>query len=128
MKLKLLSIFLFVSVVLFAQEKQDSTVFVLAADDPVLATIDSMMASGYFESLGFNDNVGELNVNNYHKDSVPVFDSLTYAARFEELNKNSPFSIVYNTYITGYVNMYAKRRKKNNCKNARISTYLFPYI
>lgn len=126
MRYNFLIILVLISSVFFAQENQDSSVFVLTEDDPVLEMIDSMMASGYFESLGFNDNVGELNVNNYHKDSVPVFDSATYAARFEELNKNSPFSIVYNSYITGYVNMYAKRRKKTTAKMLGLAPIYFP--
>ena len=114
------------STVFYAQEKTDTTQFILTADDPVLAMIDSMVASGYFENLGFNDNIDELNVHNYHPDSVPVFDSATYAARFEELNKNSPFSIVYNQYIKGYVNMYAKRRKKTTAKMLGLAPIYFP--
>lgn len=126
MKYNLVIILTLISSLFFAQEKQDDTRFQLTEDDPVLAMIDSMMASGYFESLGFNDNVGVLNVNNYHKDSVPVFDSATYAARFEELNKNSPFSIVYNPYIKGYVNMYAKRRKRTTGKMLGLAPIYFP--
>jgi len=126
MRYNFLIVLTLVSTLLFAQQKQDSTTFVLAADDPVLEMIDSMVASGYFESLGFNDNIDELNVHNYHQDSVPVFDSATYAARFEELNKNSPFSIVYNPYIKGYVNMYAKRRKKTTAKMLGLAAIYFP--
>lgn len=126
MKIKLLAIlFLFVAVQAVAQEK-DSTITLLDDDDPVLAAIDSMMASGYFESLGFNDNVEELNVNGYAADSVPVFDSLTYAKRFEVLNANSPFSIVYNSRISGYINLYAKRRKKTTAKMLGLAPLYFP--
>ena len=108
----------------FAQTKDTSKI--MLDDDPVLAAIDSMMASGYFESLGFNDNVEELNTNGYAKDSVPVFDSLTYAQRFEKLNANSPFSLVYNSHITGYVNLYAKRRKKTTAKMLGLAPMYFP--
>ena len=107
-----------------AQEKDTSKVMV--DDDPVLAAIDSMMATGYFESLGFNDNRNELNKNGYSADSVPVFDSLTYAKRFEKLNANSPFSIVYNSYVTGYVNLYAKRRKRVTAKMLGLAPMYFP--
>jgi membrane-bound lytic murein transglycosylase D len=95
-------------------------------DDPVLAAIDSMMASGYFESLGFNDNAKELNTNGYTEDSIPVFDSLTYAKRFEALNANSPFSIVYNSYVKGYVNLYAKRRRRTTAKMLGLAPVYFP--
>jgi membrane-bound lytic murein transglycosylase D len=106
--------------------QSNDTTIVMAEDDPVLAAIDSMMSSGYFESLGFNDNAEELNSNGYAKDSVPVFDSLTYAQRFEELNANSPFSIVYNNYVSGYVNLYAKRRKRITAKMLGLAPVYFP--
>ncbi|MBL4593598.1 MAG: LysM peptidoglycan-binding domain-containing protein [Flavobacteriales bacterium] len=125
MKFKFLVIlFLAVAINCIAQSK-DSSITILD-DDPVLAAIDSMMASGYFESLGFNDNVDELNTNGYAKDSVPVFDSLTYAKRFEILNANSPFSIVYNSYVVGYVNLYAKRRRRITAKMLGLAPMYFP--
>lgn len=120
----LIILFLAGAINCFSQTKDSSKI--ILDDDPVLAAIDSMMASGYFESLGFNDNVEELNKHGYAKDSVPVFDSLTYAKRFEALNANSPFSIVYNSRITGYINLYAKRRKKTTAKMLGLAPLYFP--
>ena len=125
MKLRFLLILIIIQVVSNAQTTNTSKI-VLDDDDPVLAAIDSMVASGYFESLGFNDNRNELNKNGYALDSVPVFDSLTYAKRFEVLNANSPFSIVYNSYVEGYVNLYAKRRKRITAKMLGLAPVYFP--
>jgi membrane-bound lytic murein transglycosylase D len=110
----------------FSQSEDSTEVNVISPDDPVLVAIDSMMASGYFESLGFNDNPEILNVNGYAADSVPIFDSITYANRFEVLNSNSPFCLVYNNYITGYINLYAKRRKKTTAKMLGLAPLYFP--
>ncbi len=126
MKIKLLSLLFLLATSFCVAQQNDSTITLLAEDDPVLAAIDSMMASGYFESLGFNDKVEELNVNGYAADSVPTFDSLTYAKRFEALNVNTPFSLVYNTKITGYINLYAKRRKKTTAKMLGLAPLYFP--
>ena len=126
MKFRFLTILLLSAVCGFSQVADSSKAAFLLEDDPVLAAIDSMMASGYFESLGFNDNVEELNTNGYPADSVPVFDSLTYAQRFEVLNANSPFSIVYNDYIRGYINLYAKRRRKTTAKMLGLAPVYFP--
>ena len=125
MKFKLLVTLLLVATLSSVAQTKDISKTILD-DDPVLAAIDSMMASGYFESLGFNDNVEELNINGYAPDSVPVFDSLTYAKRFEALNANSPFSIVYNSQITGYINLYAKRRKRTTAKMLGLAPLYFP--
>jgi membrane-bound lytic murein transglycosylase D len=127
MKFPLIAIlFLTISLNSFTQESDTTNAETLLEDDPVLAAIDSMMASGYFESLGFNDNPEELNTNGYALDSIPTFDSLTYAQRFEVLNANSPFSIVYNGYIKGYINLYAKRRRKTTAKMLGLAPVYFP--
>jgi len=109
-----------------AGTKSDSLQEFMDKDDPVLAAIDSMMATGYFEALGFNDNIDALNVYDYSKDSVPEFDSLTYHNRFEKLNANSPFSLVYNKYTKGYVNLYAKRRKRVTGRMLGLAPIYFP--
>lgn len=132
MKIRFLILFLIYSLLGFSQvdsnlaNKNLTQKLILAPDDPVLAAIDSMMASGYFEALGFNDNRKELNIYNYPTDSVPNFDSATFANRFEELNKKSPFSIVYNSYTKSYVNLYAKRRKKTTAKMLGLAPVYFP--
>jgi len=125
MKYKIVAILIFVLTInCFAQKKDSSKI--MLDDDPVLAAIDNMMASGYFESLGFTDDVDELNEYGYGKDSIPSFDSLTYIKRFELLNENSPFSIVYNDYVHGYINLYAKRRRKTTAKMLGLAPVYFP--
>jgi len=123
-------IFLVFTVGGFAQQadtiKNTDSESVLASDNPILAAIDSMVATGYFESLGFNDNVIELNINGYSKDSVPTFDSTTYANRFLKINAESPFSLVYNNFVKGYVNLYAKRRKRITAKMLGMAPIYFP--
>ncbi len=124
---KLTLIFLLIlSTSLFSQEKNKDSSFVVLEDDPILAMIDSMMASGYFESLGFNDNVHKKKKYNYAIDSIPVFDSITYAKRFHKLNAHSPFSLVYNNYVRGYVDLYAKRRKKTTARMLGLAPVYFP--
>lgn len=115
---------LFLSAYSFANN--DSIQNAMDQDDPVLAAIDSMMASGYFETLGFNDNVSELNTFGYPKDTVPLFDSITYHNRFEAINVKSPFSLVYNSYTKGYVNLYAKRRRRVTGRMLGLAPIYFP--
>lgn len=123
---KLIILFLLLSTTLFSQEKKETTPFVVLDDDPILAMIDSMMISGYYESLGFNDNLHKKKKYNYAPDSIPVFDSITYAKRFQKLNTQSPFSLVYNNYVKGYVDLYAKRRKKITARMLGLAPVYFP--
>ncbi|MCB0402783.1 MAG: LysM peptidoglycan-binding domain-containing protein [Flavobacteriales bacterium] len=130
MKFYLTCLLFSVTVFAVAQEntvsRKDSIKALFQDDDPVLAIIDSMMATGYFESLGFNDKKAELNTYGYAADSVPTFDSLTYYQRFQELNARTPFSLVYNHYVDGYINLYAKRRKKTTAKMLGLAPVYFP--
>lgn len=127
MKFNNLIILLIISLQSFAAtQNNNDSLFVIEDDDPVLAAIDSMMASKYFESLGFTDNVKKLNKHGYPHDSVPEFDVTTYHKRFAKLNANSPFSIVYNDYVSAYVNLYAKRRKKTTAKMLGLAPIYFP--
>ena len=125
--LYIFTLLLFISSVI-AQDKTNKNkkedTFEILPDDPVLLKIDSMMMSGYFESLGFNDNAHK--VKNYNPDSVPVFDSIIYVTRFKKLNANSPFSLVYNDIVKAYVNLYAKRRKKTTGRMLGLAPVYFP--
>lgn len=118
---------LFISISAIAQQDTSAVEdYEILPDDPVLYQIDSMMMSGYFENLGFNDHVYK--IDNYNPDSVPIYDSIVYAKRFAKINAQSPFSLVYNDIVKAYVNLYAKRRKKNHRAYVGVSPCLFSYI
>lgn len=126
-KIILLFITFFVaSATIFANSDTLKTKFEVEDDDPVLSTIDAAVLSGYFESVGLNDNFTKSTKYKYSRDSVPEFDSLTYVKRFKTLDANSPFSIVYNGYVKAYVNLYAKRRKKTTAKMLGLAPLYFP--
>lgn len=126
MKKILLLLLLTLSISVFSQEKNKENTFVVLDDDPILAMIDSLAASNYHESLGFNDNLHKKKKYNYASDSVPVFDDIIYVKRFEKLNAQSPFSLVYNNYVRGYVDLYAKRRKKTTARMLGLAPIYFP--
>jgi membrane-bound lytic murein transglycosylase D len=126
-KISLLLITFFVaSATIFANSDTTKTKLDLEDDDPILSTIDATVLSGYFESLGLNDNFTKSTKYKYSKDSVPEFDSLTYVKRFKALDANSPFNLVYNGYVKAYVNLYAKRRKKVTAKMLGLAPLYFP--
>lgn len=110
----------------FAIGDTAKTKYDLEDDDPVLSAIDAVTLSGYFESLGLNDNFAKSTKYKYSRDSVPEFDSLTYVKRFKTLDANSPFNFVYNGYVKAYVNLYAKRRKKITAKMLGLAPLYFP--
>lgn len=122
----LLILFFTAAQFVFAGADTSKTKYDLADDDPILSMIDSITLSGYFESLGLKDNFSKSTKYKYAKDSVPEFDEATYIKRFKKMDANSPFKFVYNGYVKGYVNVYAKRRKNTTAKMLGLAPLYFP--
>lgn len=97
------------------------TTFKLVQDDPILSMIDSMIARAYFESLGFKPDA-----TNYKKDSVPRFTPEVYEERLNKLNAKTPFSLVYNDVVSGFINLYANRRRSLTSKELGLAKVYFP--
>ncbi len=80
-----------------------------------------MIAREYFQSLGFKaDNT------NYKKDSVPRFTPEVYEERLNKLNSKTPFSLVYNDVVSGFINLYANRRRSLTAKELGLAKVYFP--
>lgn len=126
-KISLLLVIFFVAFqATYASGDTSKSKYDIADDDQILVTIDSAMLSGYYESLGLNDNFSKSTKFKYAKDSVPEFDEATYIKRFKKMDANSPFKFVYNGYVKGYVSLYAKRRKRTTAKMLGLAPLYFP--
>lgn len=80
-------------------------------DDPVAAMLDSLanmkVLEYAFEKPTFPKN------NKYHfaSDSVPRYDDYTFEARLAKLDAVSPFDLVYNSHVKGFIDLYTIRRR-----------------
>ncbi|RMG80847.1 MAG: LysM peptidoglycan-binding domain-containing protein, partial [Bacteroidetes bacterium] len=105
-----------------AKVKTDSA-FTLAPDDPILAIIDSAVAHHYFLSLGFDDHFDSL----YSKtDTFYTIDSASVTERMQIINQKTPFTLVYNDIVKGYINLYANKRRKVTAKMLGLAPVYFP--
>ncbi len=80
---------------------------------PVADMLDSLMARKMF-STAFNKPVFPRN-NKYKfaEDSVPVYDDYTYQARLAKLDALSPFDLVYNEHVKGFIQLYTVRKRES---------------
>lgn len=91
----------------------------LSQQDNVLEALDSLSRVYYFKKV-------ELDIGNKFKAGViPQCSDEEYARRFEELNKNSPFKLVYNPIVKKYIDNYLKGYKSVAVIKAN-SQYYFP--
>lgn len=104
----------------FAQTTPDST-FKVIKDDPIVAALDSLASSKIMNSADFCPGfyyAGE--------DTAPYFDEATYRKRMAKLDAQSPFDLVYNDAVRGYIDMYTVKKRKVSAKMLGLAQHYFP--
>lgn len=98
----------------------------LLEDDPVAAMLDSLhnkkILDAMFQKTTFNKN------NKFHftPDSIPRYDDNIYEARLAKLNVHSPFDLVYNPHVKGYIELYAIRKRELLSRLIGLSQLYYP--
>jgi membrane-bound lytic murein transglycosylase D len=105
---------------LYAQNYTEST----QPDDPIAAMLDSLERLNYFEK-GY---VKPSKNSKYHfaADSVPRYDDMVYESRLAKLDAQSPFDLVYNDAVRGYIELYAVRKRELVSRMMALSQFYFP--
>jgi membrane-bound lytic murein transglycosylase D len=93
-------------------------------DDPIAAMLDSLVRLNIFEKSAkpFDKN----NKYNFPIDSIPMYSDAVIAQRLAKLDAQSPFDLVYNDQVKGYINMYAVRKRVLVSKVLGLSEMYFP--
>ncbi len=107
----------------YTQQAQND---IIIKDNPILANIDSMMASKLYKNLGKSHtsyNYKSINSVNELNDYTP--ESI-YKERFEKMNENSSFHFVYNSEVKQWLDLYAKRRKGLTARMFGLAPLYFP--
>lgn len=116
---KIIYIYLFLYVGIWAQTP-------ILEDDPIAAMLDSLynkkVLDVMFQKSVFNKN------NKYHfaPDSVPRYDDYVYEARLAKLNIHSPFDLVYNYHVKGYIELYVIKKRELLSRLIGLSTLYYP--
>ncbi len=97
-------------ILLFTTSKSQEPTLPLA-DDPIAAMLDSLANRKVLEYAFLKPTFPKNNKYKYSEDSIPYFDDNTYEARLAKLDAVSPFDLVYNPLVRGFIDMYMRRRK-----------------
>jgi membrane-bound lytic murein transglycosylase D len=95
-------------------------------DDPELMAIDHILVSGYLNHYCFSSDACLLNAYGYESDAVPTFSTEVVANRMQILDRNTPFNLVYNSTVQGFIDLYAVRRRELSKKVLGVSELYFP--
>lgn len=80
-------------------------------DDPVAVMLDSLANIKVLEAAFTKPAFPKNNKYHYSADSIPLFDDNTYEARLAKLDAASPFDLVYNSHVRGFIELYINRRR-----------------
>jgi len=97
-----------------------------AADDPIAGMLDSLLHQKMFETA-FNKPVFPKN-NKYKftEDSIPRYDDYTYQARLAKLDAVSPFDLVFNEHVKGFINLYCVRKRESVSRMMGVAQLYYP--
>lgn len=98
----------------------------LSPDDPEIAAIDKILVSNCLNHFCYSSDQTVLNPFGYASEQVPTFAPELVAARMQVLDKNTPFDLVYNSTVQGFIDLYAVRRRDISSKVLGASQMYFP--
>ena len=99
---------------------------VIGTDDPIAALLDSLANQKLFEKAFTKPVIPKNNKYNFAPDSVPRYDDYTFQARLAKLDVNSPFDLVYNEHVKGFINLYTVRKRESVSRMMGVAQLYYP--
>ncbi|MBI9033462.1 MAG: LysM peptidoglycan-binding domain-containing protein [Bacteroidales bacterium] len=109
-----------------SQELNISDSLLVVNDTINVDALDSLAFETFYGDKVFIPDTAVLNINNYASDFVPVFNDSVYEARFEEINRNTPFEFVYNKTVRNQIDLYSIHRRALTSKMLGLAEHYFP--
>jgi membrane-bound lytic murein transglycosylase D len=108
--------------------EEDSTVFIIGPDDPIVAMLDSLSALKVFRKLDEISGEGIERHPDISPAYIPTFPDSVYRQRIERMNDNSPFEFVFNGWVKSYIDLYGNRRKELTERMLGLGSLYFPFF
>jgi membrane-bound lytic murein transglycosylase D len=96
------------------------------ADDPIAALLDSLANQKMFEKAFSKPVIPKSNKYHFTPDSVPRYDDYTFQSRIAKLDVNSPFDLVYNEHVKGFINLYTVRKRESVSRMMGVAQLYYP--
>ena len=105
---------------LFAQNTLTMT------DNPVAAMLDSFANQKMLEKALLKPIYPKNNKYKFTPDSVPRYEDFVYESRLAKLDAVSPFDLVYNPHVRGFIELYAIRKRELVSRMMGLSQLYYP--
>lgn len=98
----------------------------IRSDDPIAAMLDSLTNQKMFETAFAKPVFPKNNKYKFTQDSIPKYDDYTFQARLSKLDAVSPFDLVYNEHVKGFINLYAVRKRESVSRMMGVAQLYYP--
>ncbi len=98
----------------------------IAPDDPVLLALDHMARSPFIDLTRLDTDSVCLNIYGFEGDTIPQYPNEYYREKLAELDKLTPFNLVYNDRVLAFIKLYTEKRRSQTEKLLGLQQYYFP--
>ena len=100
--------------------------FRMLSGSALLRQLDSLTALKFLNKYEFITDTKELNIYGYDAEEIPVFNDSVYELRIEVLNVQTPIELIYNKHVKAFINLYAKKGRKQTARMLGLKEIYFP--
>lgn len=92
----------------------------------VMEMLDLVSNISYFKDVYLDIDTAVMNIYDYAKDEVPVFDDSIYKMRIEALARETTIPLTFNNHVKSFIDLYANRRRQQSSRMLGLSYVYFP--
>ncbi len=92
----------------------------------VAEILDSLVYATYFKDEYFSASAKMPDRPGFPSHFVPQYTDSVYAARIAALDRKTPFNLVYNEHVRGFIRVYAVDRRNSTAKILGLTKVYFP--
>ncbi len=98
----------------------------IPVENPIADMLDSLSTQKMFETAFSRPIFPKNNKYKFAEDSVPRYDDYTYQARLAKLDAASPFDLVYNPHVKGFIDLYTIRKRESVSRMMGMAQLYYP--
>jgi membrane-bound lytic murein transglycosylase D len=93
---------------------------------PFADMLDSLSSQKMFDNAFNRPVFPKNNKYKFAEDSIPRYDDYSYQARLAKLDAVSPFDLVYNPHVKGFIEMYTMRKRESVSRMMGVAQLYYP--
>ena len=95
-------------------------------ESAVMEMLDLVGSISYFKDVYLDIDTAVMNIYDYDKDEVPLFDDSIYQQRIEALARKTTIPLTFNSHVKSFIELYSVRRRQQSSRMLGLSYVYFP--